>query len=128
MRRWIYRTTILVITTSAALLMLFTIAFSQTETVMGLLRDGVVHHESAAAAAVHALAAEGEHGHEDGAPHGPNHEHGTPADHCTHQHGNLFTPRSPDLAILGYTIPQVFIEPSLLFDRFSEPAFHPPQA
>lgn len=112
----------------AAVLMLFTIAFSQTETVMGLLRDGGVHHESAAAAAVHSEYGQGEHGHEDGAPHGPEHEHGTPADHCTHQHGNLFTPKSPVLAILSYTIPQVFLEPPLWFDRFSEPAFHPPRA
>ena len=112
----------------AALLMLLTTTFSQAEAVVGVLRDGAVHHESAGAAALHAVAGQGEHGHEDGVPHGPNHEHGTSADHCTHQHGNLFTPGSPDLAIRGYTIPQVFVEPPLWFDHFSEPAFHPPQA
>jgi hypothetical protein len=51
------------------------------------------------------LQAYGEHGHEDGRPldpehdHGPQHEHGTPSDHCTHQHGNLTMAQPPALAL-----------------------------
>lgn len=117
-----------------ALLMLLTLAFSNVETVLGVLRDGEVHHESSAVAAGHAMQAQGEHGHEDGRTqgpeheHGPQHEHGTPADHCTHQHGNLTTSQAPTLAILAFTIPQVFSESSLWLDRLSEPFSPPPQA
>ena len=117
-----------------ALVMLLTLAFSNVETVLGVLRDGEVHHESSASAAAHALQAQGEHGHEDGRTqgteheHGPQHEHGTTADHCTHQHGNLTTSRAPALALLAFTIPDLFFEPSLWLDRFSEPSFRPPQA
>lgn len=108
--------------------MLLTVTFSDAETVMGLLRDGSIHHESTASAATHASFSGGEHGHEDGLPHGTEHQHGTPADHCTHQHGPLFTPRPLGLAILSYTLPESFLEPSLWLDRFSEPSFRPPQA
>ena len=114
--------------------MLLLLTASNVETVLGVLRDGEVHHESSATAAAHAMQGQGEHGHEDGRPqgpeheHGPQHEHGTPADHCTHQHGNLTTTQAPTLAILAFTIPQVFPEPSLWLDRFSEPSFRPPQA
>ena len=112
----------------AAVLMLFTVAFSNAETVMGVLRDGTVHHESNAVAAAHALAHTGEHGHEDQAPHGPKHEHGTPADHCTHQHGAQVTQRAPELALLEHTFSTGFLEPLLWQDRFSEPFSPPPQA
>lgn len=63
---------------------------SSAEAVLGVVRDGTVHHESAAAAAVHQGASHGEHGHEDpgaGAEHGSEHQHGTSGDHCTHAHG-----------------------------------------
>ncbi|MEX2584426.1 MAG: hypothetical protein WD766_14245 [Gemmatimonadota bacterium] len=112
----------------AALLMLLIVTFSNVETVTGVIRDGTVHHESAAAAAGHAAQAKGEHGHEDGAPHGPQHEHGTQSDHCMHQHGNLLTPRAPTFAIVTHTIPQSFLEPLLWLERFTEPSFRPPQA
>lgn len=60
------------------------------EPAFGLLRDGQVHHETAASASTHTSTA-GEHGHEDGGtqpghPHGPSHQHGTSSDHCTHGH------------------------------------------
>jgi hypothetical protein len=61
------------------------------ERVVGEMRDGTVHHESAGEAAAHAERSTGDHGHEDpGADrddHGPGHSHGTTGDHCTHQHG-----------------------------------------
>lgn len=79
----------------ALLLLIVGTAFNM-EAVTGLLRDGAVHHEDPAAAAVHADAAAGEHGHEDAS--GPSgnqsedHEHGTSSDHCTHQHGIALVP------------------------------------
>jgi len=69
------------------------------EPAFGLLRDGQVHHETAASASTHTSAA-GEHGHEDGAtqpghPHAPSHQHGTSSDHCTHVHGIGLTSTQP---------------------------------
>lgn len=67
---------------------------SSAEAVLGVVRDGSVHHESAAAAAIHQgehqVEYRGEHGHEDsgvGAEHDAEHQHGTSSDHCTHAHG-----------------------------------------
>ena len=108
--------------------MLLAITFSSAETVMGLLRDGSVHHETMASAASHSVLTGGEHGHEDGVPHGTEHQHGTPADHCTHQHGTFFTPRPLGLGMLVYSLPEAFLEPPFWLDRFSEPSFRPPQA
>ena len=69
---------------------------SATEAVVGVLRDGAVHHESAATAAAHRDAGpQGDHGREDSAP---SHQHGTPADHCTHAHGTALANRVFSLA------------------------------
>lgn len=80
-----------------ALLMLVATTTGSVETTMGEVRDGEVHHESVAAAANHAHEARGDHGHEDSNTHaerGPDHQHGTAADHCTHAHGPaLSTPQ-----------------------------------
>lgn len=69
---------------------------ASAEVLLGELRDGDVHHESAVEALDHAAQHEhqasgvqGEHGHEDEGEHpehGPDHEHGTAGDHCTHTH------------------------------------------
>lgn len=67
---------------------------SSVESAASLVRDGAMHHETAAAAAAHLDAGtRGHHGHEDGGPqsrphsHNSQHQHGTTADHCTHMHG-----------------------------------------
>lgn len=96
-----------------ALAALVTLAFgSNVEPLVGTLRDGRVHHESSAAAIAHHSVAAGEHGHEDatGQPahhqqHGPQHQHGTAADHCTHTHG-LAMPagNAAAFAILAVTV------------------------
>ena len=70
---------------------LLAVATSASEALVGEVRDGETHHESAGAAATHHddMGLRGDHGHEDaGAPtdHGPDHRHGTSADHCTHGH------------------------------------------
>ncbi len=111
-----------------ALLMLLAVAFSLGETVTGQLRDGEVHHESNAEASAHALAAHGEHGHEDGSSHGPEHQHGTAADHCTHQHGTLISPASPALTTSAADATAAFRETSAWLDRHVDPSFRPPRA
>jgi hypothetical protein len=118
---------------SVLLLVLF--QASSLEAVVGLARDGAVHHETVAQAAAHAELAEpgdAEHGHEAAseapdAEHGPDHQHGTGADHCTHAHGTaLFGPLSPlgfD-AVLTPPAPTVMRTPShCSAARF----FHPPR-
>lgn len=106
--------------------LLLLIPASAAEPVFGLVRDGVVHHESAAAAASHRDAGpQSGHGHEDSVP---THQHGTPADHCTHVHG---------VALMGTTVPLSFgaaLSPQhghdvvLHHGRSSLDSFHPPRA
>jgi hypothetical protein len=112
----------------AAAFMLLMVAFSQAETVLGELRDGTVHHESSTSAAVHALSGQGEHGHEDSARHGPEHQHGTSADHCTHQHGAQVNGRAVDLPIHELTYSLDILAPLLLLGRTPAPFFRPPRA
>src|SRR5690606_29270301 len=110
-----------------ALFMLVMVTAAQAETVVGQLRDGAVHHESMAIAAVHAANHHGEHGHEDSVDQGADHEHGTPSDHCTHQHGSLFTSERPVLPVAYKFLPGDFPEPQVWIDRQLEPSFRPPQ-
>lgn len=74
-----------------ALFLILVFGLSSFEAVWGEVRDGDVHHENVATAADHSMLSQGDHGHEDvGAPehhHDEQHQHGTGADHCTHQHG-----------------------------------------
>lgn len=113
-----------------ALLLLAAVLAYSAEAVLGALRDGEVHHESFAAAASHAGHGQGDHGHEDGPlghPHGPGHQHGTSADHCTHQH--TATPSGglvPTLlAERGGDLPP---EPADLLGRSLAAPFRPPRA
>jgi hypothetical protein len=86
-----------------ALALLIAYGASSAEAVVGVVRDGSVHHESAAAAAMHHEGQhDGEHGHEDGgqaAEHGSEHQHGTPGDHCTHTHGTSI-PTTPGFELV----------------------------
>lgn len=114
-----------------SLLMLLTLTYSSAESVVGVLRDGDVHHESMARAATHAMTSASEHVHassEEGAPDDSQHEHGTGADHCTHQHGApLIAPTISFVAfaVLQHTPPS---EPVTLIDRVTDPLKPPPQA
>lgn len=119
----------------AALLMLFAVIGSQVESMVGVLRDGAVHHESQATAAAHSLQtlATGEHGHEDDSSsehsHDSGHQHGTSADHCTHQHSPVWT--GPCDAVAPGITPE---SPALIAyrssdgDRVPPDFFHPPRA
>ncbi|MEW5926043.1 MAG: hypothetical protein AB1941_01015 [Gemmatimonadota bacterium] len=116
-----------------ALLLLLLTAGSALESVLGELRDGEVHHESGALAALHGVDARGDHGHEDGSlpgnhRHSRGHEHGTNSDHCTHQHGTamLVTPFEPLFSGLVQEIPPA--SRSRGPHGTPTPLFHPPRA
>lgn len=112
-----------------SLLVLTAVFAYGAESVLGALREGKVHHETGAVAALHGAQSPGDHGHEDGGTHhhGAGHEHGTSSDHCTHQHGTdaplealaLHTPRiSSAVPPLTRTLPAP--------GAFAAP-FHPPR-
>ncbi len=72
-------------------MLLLCVAAFTVEPGIGALRDGEVHHESAATAATHAVLGDFGHAHHDRTPPsqsapGSGHQHGTLNDHCTHQH------------------------------------------
>lgn len=114
---------------TSLLLLLAVFAYS-AEAVLGVLRDGEVHHETFAAAVSHGGQHGGDHGHEDGPmshPHGPGHQHGTSLDHCTHHH----TATVADAFALSFppaTAAELAHEAPHLLDRTLSAPFHPPQA
>jgi hypothetical protein len=123
-----------------ALTLLALMALTSVESAEGLVRDGEVHHESSATAAAHASDLSGEHGHEDVEPssqpeeegsapqHGPDHQHGTGADHCTHAHGPAISiaGTSMHVAILRASdLPVIFKTPA---DHIRTPRHEPPRA
>lgn len=107
---------------------LLAVAFSSAEAVFGELRDGKVHHESRAEAALHDHGPDGEHGHQYDSPHGPEHQHGTSSDHCTHQHGEQLSGARILLSVGPPDIFVSFVQPSLWSDRVTEPFLRPPRA
>lgn len=116
-----------------ALVLLLSFQATSLEAVVGLARDGEVHHESASEAIAHSAGTTGEHGHETASEtpdqdHGPDHQHGTGADHCTHAHGAaLLSPTAVALVDDEVRIPPVASQatPS---DYRAPPLFHPPRA
>ena len=117
-----------------ALALLMGYGIASAEVIFGEVRDGAVHHESAAEAlnhAVHDAMDTGEHGHEDAGEHpehGPDHQHGTSADHCTHAH-SVGLPGHPTdfslviLAVSFETVPAVECRAAA-----ARTVFHPPKA
>ena len=76
----------------AAFVLLLAIMGFTLEPVVGVVRDGDVHHETAAEAATHSGLATAGHAHEQNDSQTSedsesDHEHGSNADHCTHAHG-----------------------------------------
>ena len=114
-----------------ALFLTFALTVSFVEPVLGELRDGEIHHESDAAAALHAAQADGEHGHEDAGtpahPHGGEHQHGTGTDHCTHQHG-VAAPTTVGFALVPTTLIQHATHPQVRFRWTPSRLFQPPRA
>lgn len=114
-----------------ALCVLLLTTASNLEVVVGMLRDGRVHHEDAATALVHAESGPGEHGHEDAsAPanhrHGKGHEHGTSGDHCTHVHGVALV-GSFSFLLLGGEAGVEYADAPLPDPLISEALVHPPR-
>lgn len=114
------------------MLLLLTVG-SYVESVVGPLRERIVHHESAETVRAHTLATNsGEHAHEDSsvpAEHqrGPAHQHGTALDHCTHQHTAVVT--SPFAWALASTVAAASVsEPLHYTSRRISAQFHPPRA
>ena len=87
-----------------AALMLIGTGIGRFEPLVGLSRDGAVHHEGPVAATQHATVhSDGlEHRHDsESAPreHGSEQRPGTGADHCTHVHGPAVIGESPTLLL-----------------------------
>lgn len=113
--------------------LLLGVTASSFEAVAGLLRDGSVHHETVAQALAHPSQRTGEHGHETAseAPdqdHGPDHQHGTGADHCVHAHSAaLLSPKAVALADGEVGMPPI-ASLAIPSDHRAPPLFHPPRA
>lgn len=123
-----------------ALVLLFSFTASSLEAVVGIVRDGSVHHEATAEASRHAAGTVGDHGHEDGPSahaadhgdasehHGPDHKHGTAADHCTHAHGAALSVSGSGLALLSTRVISPRSRAADPSDRTFPPLHHPPRA
>lgn len=116
-----------------AFILLLGVAVFSVEPGIGALRDGDVHHESGAVAAVHAVL-----GHFDQAHHNDDapptrsapvggHRHGTLNDHCTHQHSVV---PAAALAVAPDPLPerQPLSVPPVHPAGSSADFFHPPRA
>ena len=115
-----------------ALTLLILVTVSSTEAVLGVVRDGEVHHENNAVAATHAQQSSGDHGHEDAGEtgehrHDEGHKHGTAGDHCTHTHSlALLTSTASPLLIESAELPTT--DSLLPHEVVSEGFAHPPRA
>lgn len=115
-----------------ALVVLLAVAASGLESVVGMLRDGEVHHESLAAATVHKVASDGAHRHDDRQipaerDGGERHDHNTAADHCTHQHSAATVP------VIAFALPadtssDILDDPLLSSEGHTTHLPHPPRA
>lgn len=114
-----------------ATLLLVGYGATSVEVVVGELRDGEVHHESVVAAAEHQANTDGEHGHEetaDDAEHGPDHQHGTAGDHCTHTHSVSLPMGQADFHVVTDVRSTAAPAPRVQSGVFKAPLFHPPRA
>lgn len=122
----------------ALILLIFSTA-TPLEAVAGMVRDGEVHHETAAQATQHAARTTGEHGHEhdlashgqddDGADedHGPNHKHGTGADHCTHAHNPALSVGGGNLTVAAISTRLPLLDVPVPSEHIVPPLHHPPR-
>lgn len=118
--------------TALATLLLVSFLASSFEAVAGLARDGSVHHEKTTEALAHVSGGTGEHGHEAAseAPtedHGPDHQHGTGADHCTHAHSAAVLMQAPAATVIPDASMRSLPVSSTLADHREPPLLHPPR-
>lgn len=122
-----------------ALILLIFSTTTPLEAVAGTLRDSEVHHETAAQATQHAARVTGEHGHEHDAAshtedadtanedHGPNHKHGTGADHCTHAHSPALSAGGADLTVVAISNRLPRLDVPVPSEHAVPPLHHPPR-
>lgn len=113
-----------------ALGILLAYAASAAEAVVGVVRDGEVHHESTVAAAVHRAEHQSEHGyqHVDHGTHDADHGHDGSSDHCTHLHGvSVPAACSVEVSTGSRSVTVALATPSPT-DRTPESDFRPPRA
>jgi ABC-type Zn2+ transport system substrate-binding protein/surface adhesin len=115
-----------------ALTLLILTSVSSMEAVVGVMRDGEVHHENPGVAAAHAQESAGDHGHEDAASpgehsHDEGHDHGTASDHCTHTHSAAVLTSSPPPLVFE-TVEYHFTESVRPHALASDGFVHPPRA
>lgn len=109
--------------------LLFFTAASGLESVMGMLRDEVIHAENAATVAAHTAHADdagtptrGDHDHDR-----EQHRHGSAGDHCAHAHGVAIVtstdfPRFPAVSVREH------VEPAFHFEFITRTLTRPPRA
>jgi hypothetical protein len=108
-----------------AVVLLVMTSASGAESVFGVLRDGEMHHVSAAAAVTHRNAdPQSGQGQEDSQP---THQHGTPADHCTHAHGVAIINPAFHFSAGTSISTQHLADPAIHTGRSSLDEFHPPR-
>ena len=110
-----------------ALILLVGYGMTMAESVLGDVRDGAVHHESAIEAMAHTGSGQGEHGHEDVGEHGPEHQHGTAVDHCTHTHSVSLPTQHHFGFVVLQSLNSQFAE-TLRGGTAVRSLFHPPKA
>lgn len=114
-----------------SLVLLLAAIFSFVEPVVGQARDGEIHHRTGVVQQTDTSSTVDAHdpqGTRDGPAHppGPNHQHGTSADHCTHQHAAVLVPTF-SFALPAQTAEAPRLEPPLRLGRFLQRLFHPPR-
>ena len=101
------------------------------EVAVGEVRDGEIHHESNLQAIDHTQSSQGEHGHEDGGrtpEHGPDHQHGTSGDHCTHTHSVSLVSASYSFLIIAFLGSATEPANGLPSEPVVDTLFQPPKA
>ena len=114
-----------------SLVLLLAAMASFVEPVVGQARDGDIHHRTGVQHVDGQTGADAQEpqgpGNRSSHPPGPDHRHGTNADHCTHQHAAALVP-TLSFALPAQTCEIAPLEPTLHFGRFSGRLFHPPRA
>ena len=115
-----------------AMTLLLSFYATSVEAVVGVVRDGTVHHETASEAMRHAESGPPEHGHEvetdaPGSEHGKDHQHGTGADHCTHAHGTAVLITAPRSSVQTEDVVNLIEVVASIADHHEPPLTHPPR-
>lgn len=118
-----------------AVAMWLSLTFSLAETVVGEIRDGEVHHETAIEAAAHDHGLDGrsrvrgvEHHEDDDSDPDRQHQHGSGSDHCTHPHGEQCGGVPLILVVPAEDSPPVSQVSAMVSDPRARTILHPPRS